>query len=185
MEHRPARRYSASGRVFKRDNRISQFASEISAPIGVCVPRFRDRIIGDVQMTNSLRQLQRVMGRDDSIRADEASPFLIGKIVRMGNRVTIHGLEYTNLASGHGDTFGFHDVIHGGSDSGQDPEETTQIGSGVRVGAWAVVFRSTIGDDCVIGPYVYVDGSTLAPDTVVPRGAIIINNQYLGQVQWI
>jgi NDP-sugar pyrophosphorylase family protein len=103
----------------------------------------------------------------------------------MGNRVTIHGLEYTNLRSGHGDTFGYHSVIHGGSDSGQDPEATTRLGSGVRIGAWAVVFRSTIGNNCVIGPCVYVDASTIAPGTVVPRGAIIINNQYRGQVQWI
>jgi carbonic anhydrase/acetyltransferase-like protein (isoleucine patch superfamily) len=148
-------------------------------------PSFRDRIIGNVQMTNSLRQLQTVMGRDDSIRADEASPFLIGKIARMGNRVTIHGLEYSNLASGHGDTFGYHCVIHGGTHAGQEPEKTTVVGSGVRIGAWDVVFRSTIGNNCVIGPYAYVDGSTLAPGTVVPRGAIIVNNDYLGKVQWI
>ena len=103
----------------------------------------------------------------------------------MGNGVTIHGLEYSNLTSGHGDTFGFHSVIHGGTDSGQEPEQTTIIGSGVRTGAWSVVFRSTIGDNCVIGPYAYVDASTIAPGTVVPRGAIIINNQHRGQVQWI
>jgi len=148
-------------------------------------PSFRDRIIGAVQMTNSLRQLRRVMGREDSIRADEASPFLIGKIARMGNNVTIHGLEYSNLVSGHGDRFGSHSVIHGGKDSGQDPEETTVVGSGVRIRDWAVVFRSTIGNNCVIGAYAYIDGSQLAPGTVVPRGAIIINNQYLGKVQWI
>ncbi len=148
-------------------------------------PAFRDRIIGDVRMTDTLRQLNRTMGRDDSIRADEASPFLIGAIRRMGNRVTIHGLEYTNLAAGHGDSFGYHSVVHGGPDSGQEPEETTKLGAGVRIGPWAVVFRSTIGDDSVIGPYAYVDGSRLAPGTHVPKGAIIINNQYVGQVQWI
>jgi hypothetical protein len=43
-------------------------------------------------MTNSLRQLEKVMGHNDSIRADEAAPFLIGKIATMGNRVTINGL---------------------------------------------------------------------------------------------
>jgi carbonic anhydrase/acetyltransferase-like protein (isoleucine patch superfamily) len=148
-------------------------------------PSFRDRIIGAVFMTNSRSQLQRVMGHADAIRADEASPFLIGKIARMGNHVTIHGLEYSNLLSGHGDSFGNHSVIHGGTDSGQSPNETTVIGSGVRIQDWAVVFRSTIGDNCVIGPYAYVDGSQLAPGTVVPRGAIIVNNQYLGKVQWI
>ena len=148
-------------------------------------PSFGNRVIGDVRMSNSLAQLRKVMGRDDSIRADEASPFLIGKIARMANRVTIHGLEYSDLASGHGDTFGSHSVIHGGEDSGRHPEQTTVIGSGVRIGAWDVVFRSTVGDNCVIGPYAYIDGSQLAPGTVVPRGAIIINNQYRGQVQWI
>ncbi len=146
-------------------------------------PTFRDRIIGDVRMSNSVRQLEKVMGREDSIRADEASPFLIGKIARMGNQVTIHGLEYSNLSSGHGDTFGSHSVIHGGEDSGM--EVSTILGSGVRIGTWDVVFRSTIGNNCVIGPYAYVDDSQLAPRTSVPRGAIIINNKYLGQVQWL
>ncbi len=136
-------------------------------------------------MTDTLQQLNRKMGSDDSIRADEASPFLIGAIRRMGYRVTIHGLEYTNLASGHGDSFGYHSVIHGGEDSGQQPEETTKIGAGVTIGAWAVVFRSTIGDSCRIGPYAYVDGSQLAAGTIVPKGAIIIDNQYIGQVQWV
>ena len=62
---------------------------------------------------------------------------------------------------------------------------STVIGSGVQIGAWDVVFRSTIGNNCVIGPYAYVDDSQLAPRTIVPRGAIIIDNQYLGRVQWI
>ena len=148
-------------------------------------PSFRSRIIGAVQMADSLSQLKNVMGHGDSIRGDEASPFLIGKIAHMADRVTIHGLEFSNLVAGHGNSYGFHSVIHGGRDSGQNPNETTVIGSRVRIGDWAVVFRSTIGDKCVIGPYAYVDSSTLAPGTVVPPGAIIVNNQYLGQVQWI
>ena len=148
-------------------------------------PSFHNRLIGDVRMSNTLAELRKVMGRNDAIRADEASPFVIGRIARMGNFVTIHGLEYSDLASRHGVTFGGHSVIHGGSDSGQNPSQTTVIGSGVRVKTWAVVFRSTIGDNCLIGPYAYIDGSQLAPGTVVPRGAIIIDNQYRGQVEWI
>ena len=155
------------------------------AGVPTTAPGFRNRIIGDVQMTDSLRQLRSVMGQDDSIRADEATPFLVGKIARMGNRVTIHGLEDTDLTLQHGDTFGFHSVIHGGDNEGEDPEEPVDLGNNVRVGAWAVVFRSNIGDDCVIGPYAYIDGSQLAPGTIVPRGAIIIDNVYRGQVQWI
>ena len=57
-------------------------------------PSFHNRLIGDVRMSNSLAELRKFMGRNDSIRADEASPFVIGKIARMGNFVTIHGLEY-------------------------------------------------------------------------------------------
>lgn len=148
-------------------------------------PRFRNRIIGDVQMTNSLPQLRRVMGVGDAIRADEAHPFLIGRIGRMGNRVTIHGLEESDLSSGHANFYGNHSTIHGGLDSGQAPQETTIIGSGVRIFARAVVFRSTIGDGSVIGPFAYVEASTLAPGTVVPRGAIIVDNVYRGRVQWI
>jgi carbonic anhydrase/acetyltransferase-like protein (isoleucine patch superfamily) len=160
-------------------------STPVLAGVPTSDPTFRDRIIGDVLMTNSRRQLQRVMGRADSIRADEANPFQIGRIARMGNHVTIHGLEFSNLVSGHGDLFGTHSVIHGGTDLGQSPNETTVIGSGVRIRRWAVVFRSTIGDNTVIGAFAYVDGSQLPPGTVVPRGAIIVKNQYLGQVQWI
>jgi carbonic anhydrase/acetyltransferase-like protein (isoleucine patch superfamily) len=148
-------------------------------------PRFRNRIIGDVRMTNLPAQLHGVMGHGDSIRADEASPFLVGSIARMSNRVTVHGLENSNLTLGHRDAFGYHSLIHGGSDSGQNPEETTVVGDRVRIGAWAVVFKSTIGDRCTIGPHAYIEGSTLEPGTVVPRRAIIVNNQYLGRVQWV
>jgi carbonic anhydrase/acetyltransferase-like protein (isoleucine patch superfamily) len=148
-------------------------------------PTFRNRIIGDVRMTNLPAQLHGVMGHGDSIRADEASPFLVGSIARMSNRVTVHGLEHSDLSLGHRDAFGYHSLIHGGSDSGQDPEETTVVGDRVRIGAWAVVFKSTIGDRCTIGPHAYIEGSTLEPGTVVPRRAIIVNNQYLGRVQWV
>jgi carbonic anhydrase/acetyltransferase-like protein (isoleucine patch superfamily) len=160
-------------------------STPVLAGVPTIDPSFRDRIVGAVFMTNSLSQLKKVMGHADSIRADEANPFLIGKIARMGNHVTIHGLEFSDLVSGHGDSFGLHSVVHGGTDSGQNPTKTTVIGSGVRIQNWAVVFRSTIGNNCVIGPYAYVDSSQLAPGTVVPRGAIIINNQFLGKVQWI
>ena len=45
------------------------------AGVPTAKPCFRNRVIGDVRMSNSLRQLRKVMGRDDAIRADEASPF--------------------------------------------------------------------------------------------------------------
>jgi carbonic anhydrase/acetyltransferase-like protein (isoleucine patch superfamily) len=156
----------------------------VIAGVLTVAPSFRDRIIGDVRMANNLVQLKRVMGSDDSIRADEATPFVIGGIRHMGSRVTIHGLEFTSLAIGDGDSFGYHVTIHGGALPGQVPPETT-LGSNVRIGTWAVVFRSSIGSNCVIGPYAYIDSSQLRPGTIVPNGAIIIDNREVGRVQWI
>jgi carbonic anhydrase/acetyltransferase-like protein (isoleucine patch superfamily) len=163
---------------FNPDSRIPTLAGRPTV-----APKFRSRIIGDVRTTNSMTQLNRMMGHDDSIRGDEGTPFVIGEIRRMGNRVTIHGLEYTCLSIGPRASFGYHSVIHAGTVPGQGP--TTTIGANVTIGAWAVVFRSIIGKNCVIGPYAYIDGSQLKPGTIVPRGAIIIDNQYVGRVQWI
>lgn len=164
-------------------NPISYTPTLAGAP--TTAPRFRNRIIGDVRTANSLAQLHKVMGRADSIRADEASPFLIGSLDHMADRVTVHGLEHSSLVLGRRDAFGFHSVIHGGSDSGQNPDDTTVVGDRVVVKAWAVVFRSTIGAGSTIGNHAYIDGTTIAPGTVVPPRSIIINNQYLGKVQWV
>ena len=80
----------------------------------------------------------------------------------MANRVTIHGLDSTNLVSGRGDSFGYHSVIHGGADTGTNLDETTVLGSGIRIGAWDVIFASKIGNDCVIQPFAYIENSQLA-----------------------
>src|SRR5205807_3524786 len=63
-------------------------------------PRFRDRIIGDVRLADTLRVLNRILGRRDSIRADEGTPFTIGHIARFFNRITIHALEHTGITVG-------------------------------------------------------------------------------------
>src|SRR4051812_20127011 len=47
------------------------------------------------------------------------------------------------------------------------------------------VFKSTLGDRCTIGPHAYIEGTILEPGTVVPRRAIIVNDQYLGRFQWV
>jgi carbonic anhydrase/acetyltransferase-like protein (isoleucine patch superfamily) len=180
----------------------------------VSVPSFRNRIIGDVGLAQGFHQLRQVMGNYDSIRADEgddaptahAHAFDIGMIRSMGDRVTMHALEHTGIAIGNNVRYGFHVLVHGGEDSGNAPAtDTTRIGDNVTIGDWAVAFRSTIGNGINIGAHAYVDGSQLYvkdgnvyADTnadgigdklmffgaAVPSRAIIIDNVYLGQVQW-
>jgi acetyltransferase-like isoleucine patch superfamily enzyme len=47
-----------------------------------------------------------------------------------------------------------------------------------------VVFRSTVGDDAVIGERSAVVGTDLAPGSVVPPGRIILNGVDSGAVEW-
>ena len=79
---------------------------------------------------------------------------------------------------------GFHAVVDGGDDSSNTPHETTRVEDDVAVGDWAVVFRSTIGKGTMIGIRALVDGSQIAPGTVVPDRAIIIDNKRVGTVEW-
>lgn len=142
------------------------------------------RIIGGVKLDDAYPALRGKVGRNVAIRADEGEHFHIGVIGRMGDRVTFHALEHTDLEIGAHDDFGFHVVVHGGPDDAATPREVTQVGDDVTVKEWAVVFRSKVGKGCVIGAHAYVDGSHLAPGTVVPDRAIMIKDQIVGYVEW-
>lgn len=145
---------------------------------------FRNRIIGFVEMANTAAELERVMGNMDVIRADEGEPFMIGKIATMGDQVTFHALERSGITTGHGIQYGYHAVVHGGSDAGNSPPITTVINDSVAVKDWGVVFRSTLGKGCVIGVRSLVDGSQLAAGTVVPDRTIIVDNVVVGTTEW-
>jgi carbonic anhydrase/acetyltransferase-like protein (isoleucine patch superfamily) len=166
----------------------SDFNSRSVAPtlagVRTVNPGFKDRIIGKVQLADTLAQLARALGARDSIRADEGFPFKIGHISKWLDRVTVHALEETNIQIGPGSKFGFHAVIHGGPDDGNHPHDRTRIGKKVSVGDFGIIFRSTVGDGSKIGNRALVDGSQLAPGTVVPDGAIIVNNVNLGTIEW-
>lgn len=142
------------------------------------------RIIGGVTLDDAFSALRSKVGRNVAIRADEGEHFHIGVIGRMGDRVTFHALEHTDLEIGAHDVFGSHVVVHGGPDDGATPHEVTQVGDDVTVKEWAVVFRSKVGKGCVIGAHAYVDGSHLAPGTVVPDRAIMIKDRIVGYVEW-
>lgn len=147
-------------------------------------PLFRNRIIGEVHLQDSLEALSAKMGNRDSIRADEGGPFRLGVLGRMADEVTFHALEHSEISVGNGCTFGRHVLIHGGEDRANRPPERTQLGNDVSVAAGAVVFRSTLGDGCQIGERAVVDGCSLPAGTQVPAGKILVGNQDMGQVEW-
>ena len=145
---------------------------------------FSSRIIGKVSMANTADELSRLLGSSVAIRADEGDGFRFGRITHVQDRVTFHALEHTSMQVGDRFNAGFHVVVHGGDDSGNAPRATTRVDDDVTVGDWAVVFRSTIGKGSVIGVRAFVDGSQLAPGTVVPDRTIIIDNKRVGSVEW-
>lgn len=129
-------------------------------------PEFNARIIGKVAMANTADELGRLLGANVAIRADEGDGFTFGILTSVQDRVTFHALEHTTMQVGDRMRVGFH---------AEDE---------VSIADWAVVFRSTIGKGSSIGVRVLVDGSQLAPGTVVPDRAIIIDNKRVGTVEW-
>lgn len=104
---------------------------------------FRNRIIGGVLLSNSLAQLDDLMGSHDSLRADEGSPFILGPIAFMGSSITFHALEHTAIQIGGNGRFESNSLIHGGPNSFNS--NTTTVGFGFRLGAKSVFFSSRIG----------------------------------------
>ena len=164
---------------FNHDADLPRFAGKAEAR-----PDARLRIIGGVDMADSLAALEAKSGRNVSIRADEGEHFHFGLLRRLQDRVTFHALEHTNISVGDNAAFGYHVVVHGGPDDGSEPRELTRIDDDVTVKDWAVVFRSKVGKGVVIGTRAYVDGSHLAPGTVVPDRAILIRDKLVGYVEW-
>jgi len=147
-------------------------------------PQFRDRIIGAVQLQDPLSTLGIVLGHDDSIRADEGFPFILGHLDRVADRVTLHALVGSGKAIGQNDRFGYHSLVHGGQDVPNPAPGTTVIGDNVTIGAFAVVYASSVGDGAVIGDKSYIEKSTIAPGQIVPPGTILINGVRMGTVEW-
>lgn len=145
---------------------------------------FRNRIIGDLTMADPLGVLATKMGFRDCIRADEGGPFHFGTLAAMGDEVTVHALEESQISVGNEFRVGRHAVIHGGEDHHLTPAEITTIGDNVTVGDDAVVFRSVLGNGCTIGAGALVDGCQLAPGTVVPPKTVLIQNVSQGTVEW-
>lgn len=150
--------------------------------ISTCLPGFRNRIIGAVNLADTLHDADAAMLDCISLRADEGEPFNIGYINSMGHSVIFHALEHTDLRVGNNIKYGSHAIVHGGLR--QPGNKPTVIEDNVVVKDQALVFGSLIGRGSVIGVKSAVINSELAPDTVIPDHVIYLNNQHFGAVEW-
>jgi len=106
-------------------------------------PSFRNRIIGNVLLSNSVTQLDDLMGSRISLRADEGSPFIIGALRSIGSNATFHALEHTEVFIAGNARIESGSLVHGGPNSFNS--NTTTAGFGFQLGAKAVFFASRIG----------------------------------------
>ncbi|WP_448608163.1 hypothetical protein [Geodermatophilus sp. URMC 60] len=169
------------GSGFNPDRDLPSFAGEEQAR-----PEFRNRVIGDVDLADPFARFAERTGERIAVRADEGEPFTVGHVHRMGDDVTFHALEGTDLHVGDDVRYGTGAIVHGGGRvvAAGRPEAPTVVGDRVRLGDEVVVFRSTIGDGAVIGDRSAVVGTDLPADAVVPPHTIVLNGEVFGAVEW-
>lgn len=152
-------------------------------------PNFRNRIIGDVVIQDSLNTLREHMGSRISLRADEGHPFNIGNLGNafMSNNVVLHALEHTNLTLGNNVNYGPRALVHGGKQvvNGVANGSETSVEESAELGRNSVVFRSVIGRASTIGRKSAVVNSTLPQNTSISNKTIYINDgAVILSVEW-
>jgi carbonic anhydrase/acetyltransferase-like protein (isoleucine patch superfamily) len=138
---------------------------------------FPARITGLVQFNMRAGQVAHRLGHANAIRADEGQPIAIGSIARTGGHVTINSPLGGTLTIGQNFQADTGAVILGG------PNVNAKIGDDVTIGAGAVLDRTSLGSGSSVGPRAYLANSSFPPNTVIPAGAIYINNNFQGYVQ--
>lgn len=146
-------------------------------------PSFRNRVVGNVTFDDTLAELTTKMGFRDSVRADEGQHIGFVRLGGMADEVTFHALEDTGIECGTGCYFGRHAVVHGGADDTVGSEGTL-LGDNVRVGDYAIVFRSNLGSGCVVGERAVVDRCQFPAGTVIGPREVWVGNQRQGLVEW-
>lgn len=143
-------------------------------------PEFRNRIIGDVRMTDTEEMLDLVMGFKDSLRADEGEPFEVGNITSMDDNCTFHALVHTHLQLGDNGTYGFRSLVHGGPTSfpldGEEPNNTTVTGDNFTLGEESVFFSSRIGDNSTVGNKSLVSNVDCPDGTIIGDHKVVIGD---------
>jgi carbonic anhydrase/acetyltransferase-like protein (isoleucine patch superfamily) len=140
-------------------------------------PSARSRIIGDVRLPDRVSASRAALS---SLRADEGEPFVVGGIDFMGSYSTFHALEHTGMALGPNGFYGTHSLVHGGPAF----DATTRSGAGLRLGSYAVLFQSHVGNGVTIGDRSLVQASNLPDGAVVPARTVVVGGAVTGAVEW-
>jgi carbonic anhydrase/acetyltransferase-like protein (isoleucine patch superfamily) len=146
--------------------------------IGSLLFNFPARVIGPAAFTGQrASQVAHHLGRANSIRADEGQPITVGSIAHTGLHVTISSPLGGTLTIGQDFRAGNNAVILGG------PGVNARIGDDVSIGSGAVVATTSLGSGSTVGANAYLLNSTFPANTVIPAGAIYVNNKLQGYVQ--
>jgi carbonic anhydrase/acetyltransferase-like protein (isoleucine patch superfamily) len=155
-----------------------EFPTPRQGLVGTTLFNFPGRVIGPVTFTSQRAwPLAHHLGRANSIRADVGQPITIASIAHTGLHVTITAPAGGTVTIGGGFRAGAGAVI-----LGQSGAKAT-IGDDVSIGSGAVVTATSLGSGSTVGANAYLLNSTFPAHTVIPAGAIYVNNKLQGYVQ--
>jgi carbonic anhydrase/acetyltransferase-like protein (isoleucine patch superfamily) len=155
-----------------------EFPTPHQGLIGTDLFNFPGRVIGQAIFTDQRAgSLAHHLGRANSIRADVGQPITIASIAHTGLHVTITAPSGGTLTIGSGFRAGNDAVILGQSGV------KAKIGDDVSIGSGAVVTATSLGSDSTVGANAYLLDSTFPAHTVIPAGAIYVNNKFQGYLQ--
>lgn len=137
------------------------------------------RIIGDVNIADISS-----VGNKVSLRADEGPHFKVGENNQFLGANTFHALEGTDISVGNNVSFAVGAIVHGGPDSHLAEGKITEIGDDTSVGEGALVFKSVLGKQVVVGAHSIVMGSNIPDQTTIPNGEVWSNNKKQYDVEW-
>jgi carbonic anhydrase len=115
-------------------------------------------VIGDVRIGSQVYIAPGV-----SLRADEATPIIIGDECNIQDCAVFHGLKGSSIELGKRISIAHGAIIHG----------PMKIGDDSFVGFNSVVHASTLGKKCFVGHGAVVIGVKLTDGMFVPHGALV------------
>ncbi|WP_414584013.1 acetyltransferase [Scytonema sp. PCC 10023] len=150
-------------------------------------PNYRNRIIGNIVLQDSLANLNNKLANRISLRGDEGQPLNVGQIAGMANNVVFHALASTNLTLGNGVGYGPRVLVHGGRQvvNGVANGPETSVGDAVGLGPDSIIYSAVIGNNSAVGQKSAVFNSTVPPRTHISSRTIYVDNgNLILPVEW-
>ncbi|MBE9193087.1 carbonic anhydrase [Gloeocapsopsis crepidinum LEGE 06123] len=128
-----------------------------------------------------------------SVRGDEGQPIWVGDDVNVQDCVVLHALEtHINgelvreaVVEVEGEYYGVYISDHVSLAHQCQVHGPASIGFDTFVGMQALVFRATVGNNCVIEPKALVMGVTISDGRYVPAGALITTQEAADNLPYI